>query len=201
VPDSSIQQIEGKPVVFVRNSDTEFRKREIQVGMVSGGYTEVRSGIKAGEYEFHTPMLPLEVLSALAKGQVKRHLVTIPEGFTLTQIAQLLENLNLVEKKDFLEYTYVAERICGICGYMHGWGYCHTVEQVMGIEVPERAQYLRTIWGELSRINSHLLWLGVAADAMGFESLFMQFCACGNGSWTSARPAVSSGFQPRTLRS
>jgi len=79
----------------------------------------------------------------------------------------------LVEKKDFLEYTYVAERICGICGYMHGWGYCHTVEQVMGIEVPERAQYLRTIWGELSRINSHLLWLGVAADAMGFESLFM----------------------------
>ena len=79
----------------------------------------------------------------------------------------------LVEKKDFLEYTYVAERICGICGYMHSWGYCHTVEQVMGIEVPERAQYLRTIWAELSRINSHLLWLGVAADAMGFESLFM----------------------------
>jgi len=79
----------------------------------------------------------------------------------------------LVEKKDFLEYTYVAERICGVCGYMHSWGYCHTVEQVMGIEVPERAQYLRTIWAELSRINSHLLWLGVAADAMGFESLFM----------------------------
>lgn len=79
----------------------------------------------------------------------------------------------LVEKKDFQEYVYVAERICGICGYMHGFGYCQTVEQVMGIEVPERAQYLRTIWAELSRINSHLLWLGVAADAMGFESLFM----------------------------
>ncbi len=79
----------------------------------------------------------------------------------------------LVEKKDFEEYTYVAERICGICGYMHGFGYCQTVEEVMGIEVPERAVFLRTIWAELSRINSHLLWLGVAADAMGFESLFM----------------------------
>lgn len=79
----------------------------------------------------------------------------------------------LVEKKDFNEYTYVAERICGICGYMHGFGYCQTVEEVMGIEIPERAVYLRTIWAELSRINSHLLWLGVAADAMGFESLFM----------------------------
>ena len=79
----------------------------------------------------------------------------------------------LVEKKDFNEYTYVAERICGICGYMHGFGYCQTVEQVMNVEVPERAVYLRTIWAELSRINSHLLWMGVAADAMGFESLFM----------------------------
>ncbi len=79
----------------------------------------------------------------------------------------------LVEKKDFVEYTYVAERICGICGYMHGYGYCQTVEQVLGVEVPERAVFLRAIWAELSRINSHLLWLGVAADAMGFESLFM----------------------------
>jgi ech hydrogenase subunit E len=79
----------------------------------------------------------------------------------------------LIEKKDFIEYTYVAERICGICGYMHGFGYCQTVEEIMGIEVPERAVYLRTIWAELSRINSHLLWLGVTADAMGFESLFM----------------------------
>jgi ech hydrogenase subunit E len=60
----------------------------------------------------------------------------------------------LVEKRDFIEYTYVAERICGICGYMHGFGYCQTVEEVMGIEVPERAVYLRTIWAELSRINS-----------------------------------------------
>jgi peptidoglycan lytic transglycosylase G len=64
-----------------------------------------KSKIKAGEYEFHTPMLPLDVLSVLAKGQVKHHLVTIPEGFTLFQIAQLLQNLNLVEKKGFLEKT------------------------------------------------------------------------------------------------
>jgi len=64
-----------------------------------------KSVIKAGEYEFHTPMPPLKVLSALTKGQVKHHLVTIPEGFTLSQIAQLLENLNLVEKKGFLQKT------------------------------------------------------------------------------------------------
>jgi ech hydrogenase subunit E len=43
----------------------------------------------------------------------------------------------------------------------------------MKLEIPSRAKYLRTIWGELSRIHSHLLWLGLMADAFGFESLFM----------------------------
>jgi cobalt-zinc-cadmium efflux system membrane fusion protein len=49
VPDSSIQQIDGKSVAFVRNSEKEFQKREVQTGIASGGYTEIRSGLKAGE--------------------------------------------------------------------------------------------------------------------------------------------------------
>lgn len=80
----------------------------------------------------------------------------------------------LVKKKDFKQYVYIAERICGICSCGHGLGYCMAVENVMGIEVPERAQYLRVIWVEMSRIHSHLLWLGLLADALGFESLFME---------------------------
>jgi len=62
-----------------------------------------KAQIKAGEYDLHTRMLPLEVLDALVKGQAKQHLVTIPEGYTLSQIADLLEDLNLVEKKGFLQ--------------------------------------------------------------------------------------------------
>lgn len=80
----------------------------------------------------------------------------------------------LVKKRDFKQYVYIAERICGICSCGHGLGYCMAVENVMGIEVPERAQYLRVIWVEMSRIHSHLLWLGLLADALGFESLFME---------------------------
>jgi len=79
----------------------------------------------------------------------------------------------LVEKKDFIDYVFVAERICGICSFIHGMTYCIAVEKIMKIEVPARAQYLRVIWSELSRIHSHLLWLGLMADAFGFESLFM----------------------------
>jgi ech hydrogenase subunit E len=79
----------------------------------------------------------------------------------------------LVEKKDYVEFVYIAERICGICSFIHGQTYCQAMESIMNIAVPPRALYLRTIWGELSRLHSHLLWLGLMADAMGFESLFM----------------------------
>jgi ech hydrogenase subunit E len=79
----------------------------------------------------------------------------------------------LVEKKDYIEFVYVAERICGICSFIHSQTYCQAIETIMNVAVPPRALYLRTVWGELSRIHSHLLWLGLMADGMGFESLFM----------------------------
>lgn len=79
----------------------------------------------------------------------------------------------LVEKNEYTEMVYVIERVCGICSFGHGWGYCLSVEGLMGIQIPERAEYLRTIWHEMSRIHSHLLWLGLLADGFGFEALFM----------------------------
>jgi ech hydrogenase subunit E len=79
----------------------------------------------------------------------------------------------LVEKKDYVEFVYIAERICGICSFIHGQTYCQAVEAIMSVSVPPRALYLRTIWGELSRLHSHLLWMGLMADSVGFESLFM----------------------------
>jgi ech hydrogenase subunit E len=79
----------------------------------------------------------------------------------------------LVEKKDYVEFVYIAERICGICSFIHGQTYCQAMETIMNVAVPPRALYLRTVWGELSRLHSHLLWLGLMADAVGFESLFM----------------------------
>lgn len=79
---------------------------------------------------------------------------------------------SLCTKRDFQDYVYVVERTCGICSFMHGMGYCEAIERLMKIEIPRRADYLRTIWAELSRIHSHMLWLGLVADAMGFENLY-----------------------------
>jgi ech hydrogenase subunit E len=79
----------------------------------------------------------------------------------------------LVETRDYQQFVYIAERICGICAIGHSLGYAETVEGLMKVEVPKRSEYLRAIWHELSRVHSHLLWLGLAADAFGFESMFM----------------------------
>jgi len=80
---------------------------------------------------------------------------------------------SLVRKREYKDYIFVTERICGICSFIHSVGYSQGIEAVMDIDVPPRAQYLRVFWSELSRIHSHLLWLGCYADSFGFENLFM----------------------------
>jgi len=42
----------------------------------------------------------------------------------------------LVEKKDYVEFVYIAERICGICSFIHGQTYCQAVEAIMNVAVP-----------------------------------------------------------------
>jgi ech hydrogenase subunit E len=80
----------------------------------------------------------------------------------------------LARTVDFNRLVYVADRICGICAFIHSLCYCQGVEALLGVQVPPRAVYLRTIWSEIARLSSHLLWLGLMADAFGFENMFMQ---------------------------
>jgi len=72
------------------------------------------------------------------------------------------------------EIPHLAERICGICGFIHSTCYCQAVEKAAGIEAPARARYIRTLMLELERIHSHLLWLGIAGHIIGFDTVLMQ---------------------------
>jgi len=72
------------------------------------------------------------------------------------------------------QIPFLAERICGICGYVHSTCYCEAMEEAAAIQVPPRARYIRTIMLELERIHSHLLWLGIAAHIIGFDTILMQ---------------------------
>lgn len=80
----------------------------------------------------------------------------------------------LVEIRDMHQMVQVVERVCGICSMLHAMCFSQGIEEMLGLEVPRRARFLRVIWSELHRIHSHLLWLGLFADSFGFESLFMQ---------------------------
>jgi len=77
-------------------------------------------------------------------------------------------------KLTYNQIPFIAERICGICGFIHSTCYCEAVEEAAEIEVPLRAKYIRTIMLELERIHSHLLWLGIAGHIIGFETVLMQ---------------------------
>ena len=63
----------------------------------------------------------------------------------------------LAETKDLSQNIYIVERICGICSFMHALCYCQGIEQLMNLQVPDRARYLRVVWGELHRLHSHHL--------------------------------------------
>src|SRR3990170_4771671 len=77
------------------------------------------------------------------------------------------------ESRDFIKVVPLLERICGICSHSHTTTFVKGIEEAMGLQIPARAQYIRTIVAELERMHSHLLWLGVAAHEIGFNTLFM----------------------------
>ena len=79
----------------------------------------------------------------------------------------------LAESRDYHRNVYLVERICGICSFAHTTCYTQTVEELLGIDVPERAKFMRTITAEMERVQNHYLWLGLTAKEMGFETLFM----------------------------
>jgi membrane-bound hydrogenase subunit alpha len=71
-----------------------------------------------------------------------------------------------------VQSLYVAERICGICNICHPLCLAIAVEQATNITPPDRAEYIRVIAAEMERIHSHMLWAGVAAHEIGFDTVF-----------------------------
>lgn len=79
----------------------------------------------------------------------------------------------LTAERNPIQTITLVERVCGICSHSHPFTYCRALEEIAGMEVPKRGQYIRVIIAELERLHSHFLWLGLAAHIIGFDSLFM----------------------------
>jgi ech hydrogenase subunit E len=93
--------------------------------------------------------------------------VNIKVGFNFRAIEWL------AERKNYLQAISLVERVCGICSNVHTLSFSRVVEQIAEVEVPERARYIRVIVAEIERLQSHLLWAGIACELMGFQTLFM----------------------------
>ncbi|RLC67231.1 MAG: NADH dehydrogenase subunit, partial [Chloroflexi bacterium] len=80
---------------------------------------------------------------------------------------------HICQNRTYVQNVHVVERVCGICSHIHSTVYCQGVEALANVEAPPRALYLRTLLCELERIHSHMLWLGVLAEHIGFSTIFM----------------------------
>ena len=79
----------------------------------------------------------------------------------------------LAESKTYDQVFFLVERICGICSTSHPFAFANAVEEICNVELTDRAKYIRSIIGELERIHSHLLWVGLAGHFLGYNTVFM----------------------------
>ena len=93
--------------------------------------------------------------SEIILGQLHRGVEKIAENITYTQ---------------FIPYTDRMDYISALCSQV---AYVNAVENLLKIEPPEKAKYIRTLMCELQRINSHLLWLGTFALDLGALTIFL----------------------------
>ena len=79
----------------------------------------------------------------------------------------------LSENRDWTQIILLTDRMDYVAAATNNIGYCETVEKLMGVEVPRRARYIRTLLAELQRIASHCLWLGTHAMDIGAMTVFL----------------------------
>ena len=76
-------------------------------------------------------------------------------------------------RMNYDQMGYLAERVCGICGYAHAIACIEAAEKAIKLEIPLRAQAIRVICLEIERLHSHLLNIGLACEVTGNYNAFM----------------------------
>jgi len=77
------------------------------------------------------------------------------------------------EAKTYAQVVTLTDRVDYLAPLSNNLCYCLAVEKLLGLEIPKRAQYVRVLLTELTRIASHLVWLGTHAIDLGAMSVFL----------------------------
>ncbi|MGI8714479.1 MAG: NADH dehydrogenase (quinone) subunit D [Solirubrobacteraceae bacterium] len=145
----------------------DYRKREESITYTaeSAGQGETHELLTLNIGPHHPATHGVLRLIATLEGEVVRDIKPIV-GYIHTGIEKTAEDkaywkvIPVIERMDYLSY------------YFNAMAFCGAVEDLLGVEVPTRAQYLRVIHLELNRIASHLFWLATGALDLGAISIF-----------------------------
>jgi len=77
------------------------------------------------------------------------------------------------EAKFYQQVVPLTDRIDYLCPMTNNLAYCLAVEKLLGLEIPPKAQWMRVLMNELTRINSHLVWLGTHTMDLGAMTVFL----------------------------
>jgi NADH:ubiquinone oxidoreductase subunit D len=102
---------------------------------------------------------------------VLRLLLTL-DGETVKHVEPVLGHLHRAQEwqgqnRTWFQYQALIDRVVYLSGMFTSWAMARACEQLDGVTVPERAEYLRVIVSEMNRITSHLLWLGTYLIDLG----------------------------------
>jgi NADH-quinone oxidoreductase subunit C/D len=98
--------------------------------------------------------------------------VVVLDGETVTSLKPVMGYLHrnhekIGERNTFLQNMPYTDRLDYFNSMSNNWGYALAVEKLMGIQVAERAEYIRVIMSELTRIQNHLIWIGMMLNDLG----------------------------------
>src|ERR1039457_927419 len=77
------------------------------------------------------------------------------------------------EVKNYQQAVTLTDRVDYLAPLSNNLGYCLAVEKLLGLEIPPKAQWMRVMLTELTRLNSHLVWLGTHALDIGAMTVFL----------------------------
>jgi NADH-quinone oxidoreductase subunit D len=146
--------------------DPDYRRREESITLASEPVAgESRELLTLNIGPHHPATHGVLRLIATLEGEIVRDIKPII-GYVHTGIEKTAED------KSYWKVIPVVERMDYVSYYFNALAFCGAVEELLGVEVPPRAQYLRVIHLELNRLMSHLVWLGTSMLDLGAISMF-----------------------------
>lgn len=115
---------------------------------------------------YHPALIESNYLKMSVEDEVVKE-VDLKLGFNHRSI------IKLMERRDYYKDIFLAERICGFCNVHQSLAFTLAVEDIADIDIPPRAQYIRTLLCEMERMKSHLLAIGLMGDLTGYRTMLM----------------------------